>query len=272
MITVLAVGLMMKNTAGLPPWLGVSVSLPATSLNYVSAFQTEISFFLRTFFLFFLGFSVPGSALTSPPAYVLALSVIGILAVARFLSTEVVDRNKGQRDRWFIEMMMAQGLTPALLATTLVANSVAGADQILPIAMLVIVMTNVISTASARLVVGAEQRAGLESLLSMAPLVTELSAMTAGLGPSQLEEWLRTIEEDARQAAPPRIRDRIGLPGISRGANADPVRELKVSRSTVPYIIGAIERKKDFMPQGTRAYFEALEDLLTKEVGSGDGF
>lgn len=170
-ISVLAIGLMMKNFAELPPWLGLSASLPATALNYVSAFQTEMSFFLRTFFLFFLGFSVPGSTLTSPQAYVFSLSVIGILAASRFLSTEAVDGNKSPRDRRFIETMMAQGLTPALLATTLVANSVAGADQILPIAMLVIVATNVISTAGVRLVVGAEQGFGLESLLSTAPLV-----------------------------------------------------------------------------------------------------
>ncbi len=270
-IGVLAVGLMMKNTAGLPPWLGLSDSLPATSLNYVSAFQAEISFFLRTFFLFFLGFSVPRTTLTSPEAYVLALGVIGILVVARLLSTELVDRNKGQRDRRFIETMMAQGLTPALLATTLIANSVVGADQILPIAMLVIVMTNVISAAGARLVLGAEERTGLESLLSMAPLVTELSAMTAGLGPGELEEWLRTIEGDAKKAAPPGIRDKIGLPRIPQGANADLVRELQVSRSAVPFIIGAIEGKKDSMPQGTKVCFEALEGALAKELRSGDG-
>ncbi|MDE1853439.1 MAG: hypothetical protein KGI38_06805 [Thaumarchaeota archaeon] len=149
---------------------------------------------------------------------------------------------------------------------------VAGADQILPIAMLVIVMTNVISTASARLVVVAEQETGLEPLLSMTPLVTELSAMTAGLGPGQLEEWLRTIDEDARQAAPPGIRDKIGFPRNSKEANADPVRELRVSRSAVPYIIGAIERKKGSMPQVTRPYFETLEGLLTKEVGYGYRF
>ncbi len=268
-IAVLAIGLTMKNFAELPPWLGLSVSLPATALNYVSAFQTEISFFLRTFFLFFLGFFVPGSTLTSPQAYVLSLSVIGILALSRFLSTEVVDRNKRPRDRRFIETMMAQGLTPALLATTLVANSVAGSDQILPIATLVIVATNVISTVGVRLVVGAEQGFGLESLLSTAPIVRELSAMSAGLGPDEMEKWLKTIEEDARKAAPSGVRDRVAIPRMAQGTGTNAAKELKVSRSAVPYVIGAIERNKDSMPQGTRAYFEALEDLLMKGIRDG---
>ena len=267
-ITVLAIGLVMKNFADLPASLGIAVAMPAVSLNYISAFQTEIAFFLRTFFLFFLGFSLPLGTLTSPTVYFQSLAVFGILLVARYLSTEAVDSKKSPRDRRLIESMMAQGLTPALLTTTLIADSVNGSAQILPITALVIVATNVVAAAGVRLLVSPREGPDLGALPSVGPLVRELSGMVEGLDPEQLEKWNRIVEEDAREEAPTGVKEKVEVPRIDIGGKN---KELKVSQSAIPYIVRAIKKNKESMPQGTRSYFEALESLLTREVGGGQG-
>lgn len=262
-ITTLAIGLVMKNFAELPGPLAVPDVMPALSLNYISAFQTEISFFLRTFFLFFLGFSMPLSVLSSPSVYFESLAVLGILLVARYLSTELVDRKMAVGDRRFIVSMMAQGLTPALLATTLVADAVSGSSQILPIAALVIVFTNVVAAAGVRLFLGSSQSLDLGTLASVGPLVRELSGMVEGLDQDQLEKWLKTVEDDAKEAAPPEVRERVKVPRVGIGKKGHAV---EVSQTAIPYIVDAIRKDVESMPQGVRSYFEELDDLLSRQI------
>jgi len=164
--------------------------------------------------------------------------------------------------------MLAEGLTPALLATTLVANQVVGANAILSITVLVIVATNVVTTVGARAFLrrGGEPL-GPESLAAAASLVQELGAMTAGLGESQLEEWSEKIEKEAMEAAPKDLKEKISLPrgsGPSRPASS---KEVRVSRRAVPFIIVAIEKYKESMPEGARHYFERLEGVLAASLG-----
>jgi NhaP-type Na+/H+ or K+/H+ antiporter len=268
-ITVLAIGLVMKNLSDLPASLGLGVVMPAVSLNYISAFQTEISFFLRTFFLFFLGFSLPLDTLTTPQLYIESLAVMGVLVGARVLSTEAVDWRKSSKNRRLIETMMAQGLTPALLATTLVADGVVGASQILPIAALVIIGTNVVAAGGAKLFSGDTDGLDLGSLATIAPLVKELSQMVDGLEQGQLEKWAEKVEEDAKEAAPPDVKGKVSIPRLSVGGGK--VGEFKVSKSAVPYIVDAIRKNRDSMPQGTRSYFDSLAEVLAKEVRASDG-
>ena len=45
-ITVLAIGLVMKSFADFGTFLGSFVVMPVVSLNYITAFQSETSFFL----------------------------------------------------------------------------------------------------------------------------------------------------------------------------------------------------------------------------------
>ena len=263
-ITVLAIGLVMKNSGEAPASLGISVASPAVSLNYISAFQTEISFFLRTFFLFFLGFSLPLGVLSTPTVYLESVGVMGILVFARYLATEAVDSKKGSRDRRLIESMMAQGLTPALLATTLVANSVSGSAQILPIATLVIITTNVIAAVGARLFIPPGEGLDVGPLASISPLVKELSGMVEGLDPQQLEVWRKKVEDDARESAPADVKERVSVPAVDPAKRGT---QLRVSQSALPYIVAAIRKNKESMPQGARSYFETLDDLLSKEAG-----
>lgn len=262
-ITVLAIGLVMKNSEQVPASLGMSVANPALSLNYISAFQTEISFFLRTFFLFFLGFSLPLGVLSTPTVYLESAGVMGILVFARYLATEAVDSKKSPRDRRLIESMMAQGLTPALLATTLIANSVTGATEIIPIATLVIIATNVVAAVGARVFIPPGEGIDLGSLSSMSPLVKELGGMVEGLDPEQLESWRKKVEDGAREAAPPEVKDRVEVPRVDFGKNGA---RITVSQSAIPYIVAAIRENLESMPRGARSYFEALGDLLSKEV------
>ena len=261
-ITALAIGLVMNNFADFPASLGISGAVPAVSLNYISTFQSEISFFLRPFFLFFVGFSLPIGVLSSPSVFIESLVVLGILVVARYISTETVDSKKSTEDRRLIESMMAQGLTPALLATTLIADAVSGSAQILPIAALVIIFTNVVAAVGVR-VLSPGQGQALGTLAAMGPLTEELSGMAEGLDQEQLEGWLKTVEDDARGSAPPEVKERVSIPRIDAGKARG---EFRVSRSAIPYIVGAIRKNKESMPQGAKSYFEALDDLLSKQV------
>ena len=267
-ITVLAIGLVMKNFADFPASLGISAAMHVVSLNYITTFQSEISFFLRTFFLFFLGFSLPVSVLSGPGVYFESLTVLGVLFFTRYISTEIVDSEKSTQDRRIIVSMMAQGLTPALLATTLIADSVTGSAEILPIAALVIVFTNVVAAVGVRLLVGADQGLDLGALASIGPLARELGTMVEGLDTGQLEKWIKIVEDDAKESAPPEVRERVSVPRIDLGTKTT---ELKVSQSAIPFIVGAIRKNKESMPQGARSYFEALDGLLSRQVGGTGG-
>ncbi|MDE1853513.1 MAG: cation:proton antiporter [Thaumarchaeota archaeon] len=269
-ITVLTVGLMMTNVLNFPSWTGSSKPLPMVSRNYLSAFQGEVSFFLSSFFLFFLGFSVPASTLVEPQTYLPAGLVVAVLLATRFVSTEAVDRGKPVRDRRFIESMLAEGLTPALLATTLVADSVLGASQIFTITTLVIVATNIISAGGIYFAVRKEHSLGLESLRSAAPLVKELGVMAAGLAPDTIEEWTRTVEEDAKKEAPEEVKARVRIPSIPSGDVSKATKEMRISKSALPYILKAIEKDKAAMPEGTRAYFESLEVVLLRQLRASE--
>lgn len=266
-ITVLAIGIVMKNFADSPALLGSSPAVPAISLNYISAFQSEISFFLRTFFLFFLGFSLPLSVLSTSGVYIESFSVLGVLVVARYLSTEAVDSRKSANDRKLILSMMAQGLTPALLATTLIANSVTGSEEILPIAALVIIFTNVVAAVGVRLLSSPTEGLDLGTLASIGPLVRELGGMVEGLDQVQLEKWLKTVEDDARESAPPELKEKVSIPRTGFGAKKA---EFKVSQSAIPFLVAAIRKRKDSMPKGARSYFEALDDLLSRQIGRSE--
>lgn len=263
-ITALSIGLVLKNFADLPAPLAVTDVMAAVSLNYISAFQTEISFFLRTFFLFFLGFSLPLSVLSGSEVYLESLGVLAILVAARYVGTRVADSKKGAKERRFVVSMMAQGLTPALLATTLVADSVSGSAQILPITALVIVYTNVIAAVGVRLFSSPGQGLDLGTLDSIGPLVRELSGMVEGLDQEQLEEWAKKVEKDARESAPSEVKERVKVPRIDIGRRNQAI---QVSQSAIPYILDAIRKDEGSMPPGIRTYFEELDDLLSRQVG-----
>ncbi len=122
--------------------------LPSGIGGYISTFQEEISFFLRTFFFVFLGLELSIASFVNIQTWILSGAVTLILVGSRFLSTYVVNYKKDPTSKKIIFFMIAQGLTPAVLSTTLLTYSVPGSAQIVLIATLVIVLTNLITATS----------------------------------------------------------------------------------------------------------------------------
>ncbi|MHB2037157.1 MAG: cation:proton antiporter domain-containing protein [Nitrososphaerales archaeon] len=119
--------------------------LPSGVGGYISTFQGEISFFLRTFFFVFLGLELSLASFVDIDTWVFAGAATAILVGSRFLSTYLVNYRKDAYSKKVIFFMIAQGLTPAVLSTTLITYNVAGSGQIILIATLVIVLTNIIT-------------------------------------------------------------------------------------------------------------------------------
>lgn len=114
--------------------------------KYLSGFQGEISFFLKTFFFVFLGLELSLSSFFSLGSWYIAGAAMIVLLASRSLSTAIVDRKRDGYSKSVIRYMMAQGLTPAVLSTTLLTYTVAGSAEIILIATLVIVLTNIFTT------------------------------------------------------------------------------------------------------------------------------
>ncbi len=140
-LAVLALGVTFLNLGKLVP----GYELPAGTGGYIGTLQDEIVFFLKTFFFVFLGLELALQSFLDLETWALAGTVMLVLLVSRFVSTYSVDYRKDRMTKRAIFFMIAQGLTPAVLATTLLDNNVAGSGEIVLIATLVIVITNVVT-------------------------------------------------------------------------------------------------------------------------------
>jgi len=144
-LAVLALGVVFLNFGKLVP----GYELPAGTGGYIGTLQNEIVFFLKTFFFVFLGLELALQSFLDLETWALAGTVMLVLLLSRFVSTYSVDHRKDRTTKRAIFFMIAQGLTPAVLATTLLDNNVAGSGEIVLIATLVIVMTNVVTAVGA---------------------------------------------------------------------------------------------------------------------------
>jgi cell volume regulation protein A len=133
--------------------------------EYLAGFQGEISFFLKTFFFVFLGLELSLSSFFNLGSWFIAGAAMIVLVTTRALSTAIVDRKRDGYSKSVIRYMMAQGLTPAVLSTTLLTYTVAGSAQIILIATLVIVLTNIFTT------LGSFRLAGINAKVHLAPKV-----------------------------------------------------------------------------------------------------
>lgn len=144
-LAVLTLGMIFLN-------LGRFVSgyeLPLGTGGYITSFQEEITFFLRTFFFVFLGLELSLQSFLVPGTWVLAGAAMLILLLSRFVSTYTIDHKKDGMAKRAIFFMIAQGLTPAVLATTLLIDNVAGSGEIVLVVTLVIVLTNAVTAVGA---------------------------------------------------------------------------------------------------------------------------
>lgn len=134
--------------------------LPAGTGGYITTFQEEITFFLKTFFFVFLGLELSLQSFLDFGTWALAGAVMLILLLSRFASTYSVDHRRDRMTKRAIFFMIAQGLTPAVLATTLLDNNVAGSGEIVLVVTLVIVLTNVVTAVGSYSVKGASSDKG----------------------------------------------------------------------------------------------------------------
>ena len=143
---VLIFGIMLGNAKELGAILRIQNIQTDTS---ISAFQAEISLFVRTFFFVYLG------AIFSAEFF--RLDVIGAAAaltaglfMARHIGTVLLTRflKEFSADAGAIRSLMARGLAAAVLATypASVGISDPGINLVLPLAFLVILFSNVVTT------------------------------------------------------------------------------------------------------------------------------
>ncbi|MGB9636098.1 MAG: cation:proton antiporter [Thermoplasmata archaeon] len=113
-------------------------------------FESEASFFVRTFFFVYLGMIFSFANITYWVLGVIILLIAAFMGV-RFLTTYVlVTWKKDLSSDWEImATMFPRGLAAAVLATMPLTRGVAGTESFLGLTFLVILFTNVISTVAA---------------------------------------------------------------------------------------------------------------------------
>jgi len=149
-IAVLTLAFTMSNMRLIADPLAIYLSVPSDVKQYIMNFQDEISFFLRTFFYVFLGLVLEIRSFLSPEIYLMSLMALGVLILTRFVATWTANAPESRDDKVFVFTMMAQGLTPAVLATTLLQYDVPMSHEIVMIATFIIIFTNIITVVGAR--------------------------------------------------------------------------------------------------------------------------
>lgn len=149
-LSVLMLGIILSNSKQIFEGIGLKQEVENSNLMYIRQFQGEISFFLRTFFFFFLGLVISIEILNYIFLYLFVLLVILVLMGVRYLATNVTVGKEMAKYKKAIFVMMAQGLTPAVLSTLALYYNVPDAQPIVSIAAFVIIITNIVTVIGAR--------------------------------------------------------------------------------------------------------------------------
>ena len=115
----------------------------------ITRFQSEISLFIKAFFFVYLGMIIDLSGITSRVAFISILAILFIL-LARYIAIELLAKknNDIKTNKRVIFSLHARGLAAAVLATLPIAMNIVNpfTIMILPIAFLVIIVTNITTT------------------------------------------------------------------------------------------------------------------------------
>ena len=149
-LAVLMLGILLSNSKQIFEGLGLKQEVDNSNLVYIRQFQGEISFFLRTFFFFFLGLVISIEILNYIFLYYFVFLVIIVLMAVRYMATKITTGKEMAKYNKAIFIMMAQGLTPAVLSTIALYYNVPKAQLIVTIVAFVIIITNVITVIGAR--------------------------------------------------------------------------------------------------------------------------
>ncbi|MGB9727975.1 MAG: cation:proton antiporter [Nitrososphaeria archaeon] len=150
-ISVITLGLVFANSKLISDPLSLRLGMPEDVIVYLSRFQDEISFFLRTFFFVLLGLEMSIPTFLDLENYVMLGAIMLALLSSRFVATYISDRHRPAYEKRFIFMLMGQGLTPAVIATMIVEYGVPYSQKILSIVTMVILATNIVALMGAKI-------------------------------------------------------------------------------------------------------------------------
>jgi len=92
---------------------------------------------------------------------------------------------------------------------------------------------------------------------------SDITGLKDGLDPQNIAFWYKKVIAAAKEMAPPRLVDKIGV-------KQDPILYLKfnldISKRAVRYLMMAIENNLDEMPYATRLYFLKVQELVSQEM------
>lgn len=144
-LAVLAFGIILGNSASLGAWMKrwVGDGFGAG----IKRFQGEIAFLVRTFFFIQLGILVDPSLLTERSTLVVGLGLFAALAVARYLAVAItLGRPLLGTQGWIMWLMMPRGLAAAVMAGVPAALGVAGVEDFVAYAFILVAASNVVTT------------------------------------------------------------------------------------------------------------------------------
>ncbi|MEM0161061.1 MAG: hypothetical protein QXQ25_05005, partial [Thermoplasmata archaeon] len=110
--------------------------------NEMNLVEDELEFLIRTFFFVFIGLI----AIISVTYFLYALLITLVLVVIRVIEIKVVVRKKEYHG--FMMSLMPRGLTVAVLASILLSLGGTYFNEIFYISFMIIIITNIISSAS----------------------------------------------------------------------------------------------------------------------------
>lgn len=144
-IAVLAFGIMLGNRLTL---FEGEVSLAWEPGGDMRRFQSEISFFVRSFFFVLLGIVLQPRELLDPLFLATVALVVAAIVAARGAAVLLASTGSESltRDRKLLFLMMPRGLAAAVLALLPAQRGIAGTGEFLDIAFAAIIVTNVVVT------------------------------------------------------------------------------------------------------------------------------
>lgn len=112
-------------------------------------FQGELAFLVRTFFFVYLGILVDPALLGNLWTWALAVLLLAVMVVARYVAVAVTQRQVRLRgDSLVLLVMMPRGLAAAVLAAVPASMpyEIPGTERFVALAFLLLVLTNIMST------------------------------------------------------------------------------------------------------------------------------
>ncbi len=124
--------------------------------------QGEITFMLKTFFFVFLGLIISLSFSNLIFGLSIGVAFLIVLLASRYMAVSISTfKSDMKNDKKAMVISLAQGLTPATLATLAVSYNIAHAGTFLVITTYVIILTNVVTTVGSFMILRKNKKSGV---------------------------------------------------------------------------------------------------------------